>query len=49
MMLLTHSNKTVSEIAEEVDYESLKAFIKIFKRKTNHSPTAYRKLRKSNP
>ena len=49
MMLLTHSNKTVSEISEEVGYDSLPAFIKIFKRKTNYSPSAYRKLQKSNP
>lgn len=49
MMLLTHSNKTVSEISEEVGYDSLPVFIKIFKRKTNYSPSAYRKLQKSNP
>ena len=49
MMLLTHSNKTVAEISEEVGYDSLPAFIKIFKRKTNYSPSAYRKLQKSKP
>lgn len=47
MMLLTHSNKTVAEIAEEVGYDSTTAFIKIFKRKTNYSPSAYRRLQKS--
>ena len=49
MMLLTHSSKTVAEISEEVGYDSLPAFIKIFKRKTNYSPSVYRKLQKSNP
>ena len=49
MMLLTHSSKTVAEISEEVGYDSLPAFIKIFKRKTNYSPSAYRKLQKSKP
>ena len=48
MMLLTHSSKTVAEISEEVGYDSVNAFIKIFKRKTNYAPSAYRKLQKSN-
>ena len=47
MMLLTHSSKTVAEISEEVGYDSVNAFIKVFKRKTNYSPSAYRKLQKS--
>ena len=47
MMLLTHSNKTVAEISYEVGYESIPAFTKIFKRKTNYSPNAYRKLQKA--
>ena len=36
MMLLTHSSKTVAEISYEVGYESIPAFIKIFKRKNNY-------------
>ena len=43
MMLLTHSKKTVTEISYEVGYESVTAFIKIFKRKTNYSPSVWRK------
>ena len=44
MMLLAHSSKTVAEIAEEVGYDSVTAFIKIFKRKTNYPPSVYRKM-----
>lgn len=47
MMLLTHSSKTVAEIAEEVGYDSVTAFTKTFKHKTNYQPSAYRKLQKS--
>ena len=47
MMLLTHSSKTVAEISYEVGYESIPAFIKIFKRKTGYPPSTYRKLQKS--
>ena len=47
MMLLTHSSKTVAEISYEIGYESIPAFIKIFKRKTGYPPSTYRKLQKS--
>ena len=47
MMLLTHSSKTIAEISYEVGYESISAFIKIFKRRTGSPPSAYRKLQKS--
>ena len=47
MMLLTHSSKTISEISEEVGYDSVNAFIKIFKRKTSYPPSIWRKLQKS--
>ena len=47
MMLLTHSSKTVAEISEEVGYEAVQSFIKIFKKKTNFSPSVYRKMQKS--
>ena len=47
MMLLAHSSKTVAEIAEEVGYDSVTAFIKIFKRKTNYAPSVYRKMQTS--
>ncbi|MBE8950918.1 MAG: AraC family transcriptional regulator [Quinella sp. 3Q1] len=41
------STRRLREISEEVGYDSVNAFIKIFKRKTNYSPSAYRKLQKS--
>ena len=44
MMLLTHSSKTVAEIAEEIGYDSVTAFIKIFKGKTNYAPSVYKKM-----
>ena len=44
---LAHSSKTVAEIAEEVGYDSVTAFIKIFKRKTNYAPSVYRKMQTS--
>ena len=44
MMLLTHSNKTVAEIADEVGYTSIVPFVNIFKRKIGYSPSIYRKL-----
>jgi AraC-like DNA-binding protein len=46
MLLLVHSHKTVSEIAEEVGYGSSAAFINIFKRKIEMSPKTYRKMNK---
>lgn len=49
MMLLTHSRKTVAEISYEVGYESIPAFIKIFKRKTGYPPSTYRKLQRMLP
>ena len=44
MMLLAHSSKTVAEIAEEIGYDSVTAFIKIFKGKTNYAPSVYKKM-----
>lgn len=46
LLLLVHSHKTVSEIAEEVGYGSSAAFINIFKRKIKMSPKTYRMMNK---
>ena len=45
--ILAYSNKSITEISEEVGYDSVNAFIKIFKRKTNYPPNTYRKLQKN--
>ena len=44
MMLLSHSNKTVAQIADEIGYASPVPFTNIFKRKTGYSPSAFRKM-----
>ena len=44
MMLLTHSNKSITQIADEVGYTSLVPFVNIFKRKTGFTPLNYRKM-----
>ena len=44
MILLAHSNKTVTQIADEIGYSSPIPFINIFKRKTGYSPSEYRKI-----
>jgi AraC-like DNA-binding protein len=46
MLLLVHSRKTVSEIAEDIGYGSSSAFINIFKRKMDMSPKTYRMMNK---
>jgi len=43
-ILLTDSNLSVSDIAEEVGYQDLKYFSRIFKRLTGLNPTEYRRL-----
>lgn len=42
-LLLTTTNKTITEIAEEVGFSTLKYFTKVFKSIKEVSPSAYRK------
>lgn len=44
MLLLTHSAKTVTEIAYETGYASPASFIKAFTRKVGYAPSAFRKM-----
>ncbi|MBO0341337.1 MAG: helix-turn-helix domain-containing protein [Allomuricauda sp.] len=41
--LLINSNKTIAEIGFELGYNEKAYFSKVFKRKTGHTPTAFRK------
>ena len=41
--LLINSNKTIAEIGFELGYNEKAYFYKVFKRKTGHTPTAFRK------
>ncbi len=41
---LRHTNSLMKEIAWELNFPNLSFFAKFFKRKTGHSPVAYRKL-----
>lgn len=41
--LLRNSNRSIHEIAEQLGFESIYYFSRLFKKKTGHSPLAYRK------
>lgn len=46
-MLLTHSRKSVNEIAFEVGYSSASSFINVFTRKVGYSPKAFRNMQQN--